>query len=193
MKRVDRERTPVPSLPPLRRPLRPTAASARRNDLLRQGVLAALRGSGRYSVVTNMRVPVTEAARSAVRRADGLYVGASLPIEGRCDTVVIDMVVVDASNAWAGAYAFCRPGAQSPLARRRVEEDLRAAELVLRAHLARLLRLDFRTVVVGIIDQSADPEHVDDLTIPASEISDHFEIDFPGPGEMYRTCPGSGA
>jgi hypothetical protein len=91
MKRVDRERTPVPSLPPLRRPFHPTAASARRNDLLRQGVLAALRGSRRYSVVTNMRVPVTEAARRAVRRADRLYVGASLPIEGRCDTVVIDM------------------------------------------------------------------------------------------------------
>jgi hypothetical protein len=189
----DDKPTKLPALPPERRSIRRAPTAARRNDLIRRSVVAALRASGRYEVITNLKVPVTRDARDTVRRAAGGYVGISLPADGPCEEITVDMVVVDENEAWAGAYAFCRRGAQSPLARRRVEEDLRAAELVLRAHLARLLRLDFRTVVVGIIDQSADPEHVDDLTIPASEISDHFEIDFPDPGEMYRTCPGSGA
>lgn len=171
----------LPPLPPPRRRTRATRNLARRNDLLRRGVLAALGCSGRYSVVANARIPVPETARAAVRRANGGYVAASFPIEGCCETVVVDMVVVDERNAWAGAYAFCRYGAQSSLARRRVEDDLRAAELVLRAHLTRLLDVDVRTVVVGIIDNSADPEHADDLTISASEISDHFEIDFVDP------------
>ncbi|MDN4985566.1 hypothetical protein QY049_20605 [Bradyrhizobium sp. WYCCWR 13022] len=189
---MSKEATKLPSLPPARRS-RPTPAAGRRNDLARRAVAAALQASGRYKVIANLRIPVTEQARHAVARARGGYVGLSLPVEGPCETVVVDMVVLDERSSWAGAYAFCHQGAQSPMARRRVEEDLRAAELVLRAHLARLVHLDFRTVVVGIIDQSADPEQVDDLTIPASEISDHFEIDFPGPGEMYRTCPDSGA
>jgi hypothetical protein len=170
------------ALPPLRRRLVHGRHPARRNDLLRRGLVAALRQSGRYSVFTNASVPVPDTARAAVRRAAGGYLAASLPLEGhRFDTVVLDLLVVDERNGWAGAYAFCRHGAPSNLRRSRIEDDLRAAELVLRAHLARMVPVHIKTVTVGVIDGSADPEQADDLTIAACEIASHFEIDFENP------------
>jgi hypothetical protein len=172
------ERSLLPSLPPVRRRIPADRHPARRDDLLRRGVIEALRSSGRYSVLTNASVPVTDAARASVRRAGGGYAAASLPVEGRCDTVLVDMIVIDERNGWAGAYAFCRPGALSALARSRIEDNLRAAELVLRSHLRQTLSVPIDTVTVGIIDASAEPEQADDLTIAACEIADHFEIPF---------------
>jgi hypothetical protein len=174
MTKIDRGKSSVPALPPPRHQPRPSAEAARRNDLLRRGVLAALRRSGCYSVVTNMRVRVPEEAHEAVRRGR-----RSVATQARCDTVVIDMVLVDAPNGWAGGYAFCSPGAQSLRARRRIEENLRAAELVLGPHVSRTMASGIDTVTVGIIDGCADPEECDDLTIAVSEIADSFEVPVP--------------
>ena len=168
----------LPPLPPPRRRIPADHHPARRNDLLRRGVIDALRSSGRYSVLTNASVPIPESARAAVRRAGGGYLAASLPVEGPCDMVVLDLLVVDENQHWAGAYAFCRQGAPSALARSRIEQDLRAAELVLRSHLRQTLSVPIDTVTVGIIDPSAEPEQADDLTIAACEIADHFDIPF---------------
>lgn len=182
MKKWERTNAGLPKLPPARRRTRPTRAAGRRNDLLRRGVLSALAGSRRYTVVRNMRVPVTAEARAAVHRANGGYVGVSLPADEGSDTVVLDMVVVDEGNAWAGGYSFCSDGAQSPQARRRVADDLRAAELTLRDHLSGVLDVEIKTVVVGIIDGGpVDLENADDLTIPAHEIAGHFEVTFRDP------------
>jgi hypothetical protein len=182
----------LPPLPPPRRRIPADGHPGRRNDLLRRGVIEALRGSGRYSVLTNASVPVPDMARAAVRRAGGGYLAASLPLDGRCDMVVLDLLVVDERHRWAGAYAFCREGAPSALARSRIEEDLRAAELVLRAHLRQMLSAPIDVVTVGVIDGSADPEHANDLTIAACEIADHFEIPFEG-AEDATLSPTSGA
>lgn len=191
MKKPDKGSPSVSPLPPLRRRVRPSVLAARRNDLLRRGVLAALRRSGRYSVITNMHVTVPEAARELVR-GFRRSVGAPPTTEARCDTVIIDMVVVDATNGWAGGYAFCANGAQSPRKRGRIEENLRAAEVVLAAHVSRVLARDIRTATVGIIDGSADPEESDDLTVAASEIADLFEVPFAGPSDE-SSGPPSGA
>jgi hypothetical protein len=168
----------LPPLPPARRRISTTHNPARRNDILRRGVVAALRGSGRYSVFTNVSVLVPDSARTAVRRAGGSYVAATLPLAGECETVIIDLLVVDERNGWAGAYAFCRHGAPSRLARNRIEDNLRATELVLRAHLRQKLSPQIDTVTIGVIDGSAEPENSCDLTIAACEIAGHFEIEF---------------
>jgi hypothetical protein len=169
----------LPPLPPPRRRTSPESRPARRNDLLRRGLIAALRSSGRYSVLTNASVPIPGSARAAVRSARGSYLSASLPLDGRCDMVVLDLVVVDRRNSWAGAYAFCRAGAPSALARSRIEDDLRAAELVLRTHLRQTLSVPIDVVTVGVIDGSAELEHDGDLTIAACEIAEHFEVALP--------------
>ncbi|MBR0777290.1 hypothetical protein JQ625_20860 [Bradyrhizobium diazoefficiens] len=170
--------TALPPLPPARRKSLAPRDPGRRNDILRRGVLDALNRSGRYRVVVNARVPVSSAARTAVRRSGGRYLAASLPAEGAGETVVVDLVV-DAAGRWAGAFAFAGRGAVSSLARRKIEDDLRAAELLLRSHLAATLDVAVDTVTVGIIDHAADPEACDDITIAAAEIEDSFGIVFP--------------
>jgi hypothetical protein len=181
----------MPPLPPARR-MRPSRTAARLNDRVKREVLSALRGSGRYEVVANCRIPVTEQAREAVRQAGGGYTGVSLPLAGRCETIVVDMVVVDKRDAWAGAYAFCRSGAQTPLARRRIEENLRATELVLRAYLSRTFGVMVRTVTVGIVDGSARADEPDDLTIAACEVAAHFEVPFRNPVDDSLRPPEAG-
>lgn len=126
MTKIERESRPFRPTPAGAPPASPVHRSRTAQRPPPPRVLAALRRSGRYSVVTNMRVPVPEEAREAVRHGR-----RSVATQARCETVVIDMVVVDAPNGWAGGYAFCSPGAQSLRARHRIEEDLRAAELVL--------------------------------------------------------------
>ena len=180
----------MPPLPPARRKAFSTRHPGRRADALRRCVLKALCGSGRYSVVANARIPISDAARAAVRRAGGGYFAASFPADGARETVTVDLVV-DPTNRWAGAFAFCGCGAQSTLARRRIERDLRAAELVLRGHLDRILPVPIKTVTVGIIDLSADPADADDLTIAACEIADLFEIDFDIPASVSLDARGN--
>lgn len=167
------------SFPPERRRIRLDRHAARQNDLLRTGLAKVLRRSGRYLVVSNMPVPVTAQARRLVRRARGRYLGLSLTAGGEApsDDVVVDMVVVDAVQGWAGAYAFRWKGAQSPLARRYAETDLRSVELVLKSYL-RSCGHPISTVTVGIVDGGADPEQADDLTISLPEIEDHFDLPF---------------
>ena len=170
-----------PPLPPRRRGVHGGDDPGRRNDLLRRAVMSALRTSGRYFVVANARLPVTERARTLVKRAGGSFIAASLPIDGPSETVTVDLLVVDAQNRWGGAYAFCRPGAQTHLARTRIAADLRAAELVLRDHVEARFGVGIDTVTVAIIDGSAEADRTDDLTLTRDEIADHFEIAFSDP------------
>jgi hypothetical protein len=176
--------TALPPLPPARRKTGFPRDPGRRNDILRRSVLDALRGSGRYRVVANARIPVSREARTAVRRSAGGYVAASLPADGAGETVVVDLVV-DAANRWAGAFAFAGRGAVSTLARKRIEDDLRAAELLLRSHLSASLAVTVDTVTVGIIDHAADPYECDDITIAAVEIAEGFGIEFPDLESFY--------
>jgi hypothetical protein len=181
--RVDKTVVAPPStnaLPPTRRRIRIDIRAARRNDLLRARLADALRGSGRYAVRWNVRVPMTAESRRWVRRAKGAYIGASLPCgDGTAECTVIDMVVIDERNGWAGGYAFCWGGSHSSRARRRIAGDLRAAELVLRAYLARSSASKcIATVTVGIIDGAANNSESDDLTVSLDEIADHFDIRF---------------
>ncbi|MDT4738418.1 hypothetical protein [Bradyrhizobium sp. WYCCWR 12699] len=179
---VTRKKAPKLLLLPGARGSRPTPAAGRHKNVARRAVIAAPQASGSYQATANLRISVAEKSRHSVKRVLGL----SLAVEGPCETVVLDT-----RNSWAGSYAFCHQRAQPPMARRRVKEDLRAADFMLSEHLARFLRRDFRAVVVGIIDRPANPDQVDD--VPTSAISDHFQIDFSALGEMYPTCPGLSA
>jgi len=167
------------AFPPTRRRIRIDVRAARRNDLLRARLTDALRGS-RYAVRRNVRVPLSAESRRWVRRAKGAYIGASLPCgDGTAESTVIDMIVIDERNGWAGGYGFCWGGSHSSRARRRIAGDLRAAELVLRAYLARSsASKDIAAVTVGIIDGAANNSESDDLTISLDEIADHFDIRF---------------
>jgi hypothetical protein len=179
--RIDKVVVASPSanaLPTTRRRIRLDVRAARRNDLLRTRLTDALRGSGRYAVRRNVRVPLSAESRRWVRRAKGAYIGASLPCgDGAGESTRVDMLVIDERNGWAGGYTFCWGGSHSLRARRRIARDLRAVELVLRDYLSRSLApIDVATVTVGIIDGAANNSESDDLTISLDEIPDHFDI-----------------
>ncbi|MFB9268028.1 hypothetical protein ACFFWD_33675 [Bradyrhizobium erythrophlei] len=175
----------VDTVPATRRRVRIDARAARRNDLLRAQLAQALRGSGRYAVRQNVRVPLTAESRRRVHRAKGAYIGGSLPCgDDAGESALVDMVVIDACNGWVGGYAFCWGGSHSARARRRIAGELRAVELVLRAHVARSsASKDIATATVGIIDGAADNSESDDLTISLDEIADHFDIRFLSPAD----------
>ncbi|WP_334503190.1 hypothetical protein [Bradyrhizobium sp. AZCC 1678] len=121
---------------------------------------------------------MTAESRRWVRWAKGAYIGTSLPCgDAAAESTLVDMVVIDERNGWAGGYAFCWGGSHSSRARRRIARDLLAVELVLRAYLARSsASKDIAAVTVGIIDGAAHIAESDDLTLSLDEIADHFDI-----------------
>lgn len=169
----------VTELPMTQRKFRRDMRAARRDDLLRTRLAGALRASGRYAVRRDVRVPLSAESRRWVRQANGAYLGVSLPCgDHAAERTLVDMVVIDQRNGWAGGYSFCWGGSQSSRARRRIARDLRAVELVLSDYLFRALApVDVATVTVGIIDGAANNSDLDDLTISLNEIPDHFDID----------------
>jgi hypothetical protein len=167
------------AFPPTRRRIRIDVRAARRNDLLRARLTDALCGS-RYAVRRNVRVPLSAESRRWVSRAKGAYIGASLPCgDGTAESTVIDMVVIDERNGWAGGYAFCWGGSHSS------RGGGGSREICARPNwccapiwLGRRRRKDIATVTVGIIDGAANSSESDDLTISLDEIANHFDIRF---------------
>jgi hypothetical protein len=159
---------------------KPDCEAVRLNYFLERKLVAALQQDPRYVIKRNVTIPTTSESRIAVRRANGGYIGISLHSDSDANsTTNVEMLVVDTTNGWAGAYCFCWSDSRSPRARRRLARELRAVELVLRSHLHKTGLDEIRTVTIGIIDGGGDPDETDDLTISLPEISDHFDISFP--------------
>jgi hypothetical protein len=170
---------PIPSLPTTQQKSRVDAAAVRQNDLLKAQLTSALSKSGRYAVKRNVVVPLTSESRRLIRRLNGEYIGTSLSCGNPgTDDAVVDLVIIDEHNDWAGAYVFSWNGSHSARTRRKIERNLRSVELVLRSHLRQTHSPHIATVTVGIIDGGADSEGADDLTISLAEIADHFGIPF---------------
>ena len=73
----------------------------------------------------NVTVPTTPESRIVARRANGGYIGMSLRSDGDVNlTTNVEMLVVDTTNGWAGAYCFCWSDSRSPRARRRLAREL---------------------------------------------------------------------
>lgn len=162
---------------PSRRRIRIDVRAARCGDILRSSLAATLRRTDHYVVHRNVRVPLTLQAKQQVRKAKGRYLGTALPCtEPVVGHSMLDLLVVDKSNRWAGGYAVCWGNSHSTRARRRIARDLRAVELVLRAYMARSAGEQIETVTIGLIDGVADSANSDDVTIALDEISDHFDL-----------------
>lgn len=66
--------------------------------------------------------------------------------------------------------------ARSPRANRRIERDIRAAELVLRAHVRSAGWKSIGTVTVGIIADEPTSDFADDLIVSAKELEDRLGV-----------------
>jgi hypothetical protein len=104
---------------------KPDCEAVRLNYFLERKLVAALQQDPRYMIRRNVTVPATAELRIVVRRANGGYIGMSLRPDGDVNlTTNVEMLVVDTTNGWAGAYCFCWSDSRSPRARRRLVREL---------------------------------------------------------------------
>ena len=88
---------------------KPDCEAVRLNYFLERKLVAALQQDPRYVIKRNVIIPTTPESRIVVRRANGGYIGMSLPSDGDVNlTTNVEMLVVDTTNGWAGAYCFRR-------------------------------------------------------------------------------------
>jgi hypothetical protein len=129
----------------------------KRHGLLIQRTLGdALAASGRFEVLTEVPLPITEAAHDLLtsQNSDRDLAKIQLKADSKIIRMVtIDLIVVDTQSGWAGAYDVKRGnGATETRKRRPIEHDLRASRLVLASFLAKYGYDDIRSVTTAVID-----------------------------------------
>jgi hypothetical protein len=149
----------------------------RHGHLLQQGVAAALRASGRFTVLTNQDFMITGAAESVVASSPPEAL-ERLHLRHNDDSVRkinLDLVVIEEEVGWAGAYDCKRGGGQlTQRLLRPLVRDLEATRLLLRSALRDRGYSRVDEVVVGIIDvygASGAPDH---LRIGKADLDAHF-------------------
>jgi hypothetical protein len=109
---------------------KPDCEAVRLNYFLERKLVTALQQDPRYVIKGNVSIPTTPASRIAVRRANGGYIGMSLRSDGDANSITnVEMLVVDTTNGWAGAYCFCWSDSRSPRARRRLTLSMAATSV----------------------------------------------------------------
>lgn len=152
-----------------------------RHGLLIQRTLAdALVASGRFDVMFNVQIPLTEAARDLLvsRNAPGSLAKISLQSDSRAIRMVtLDLLVIDLEARWAGVYDVKRGnGASDNGKRRKLERDLHGVRLVLADHLVKLGYEGIDDVTVGIIDYYGLSTFSREIKILGSELDEHFGV-----------------
>jgi len=162
---------------------RPDRRAVRHLDVLRFRLANALQTSGRFEVRRNVVVRLSDDAIGLVRRSKGAYIGISLPRHSQSSVCTsLDLLVIDERENWAGGFVVSHECARSPRAMRRLERDIRAVELVLRAHVRNSGWKSVDTVTVGIIDGGHPSSDANDLVIFVNELEERLGVslvDFP--------------
>lgn len=149
----------------------------RRLDVFRDGISSAIQRSGRFQVRRNETVRLSTDAIRLIKKAKGSYLGLSLPSSPDCPIhTSLDLLLIDEREQWAGGFVFTFKRARSPRANRRIERDIRAAELVLRAHVRSAGWKSIGTVTVGIIADEPTSDFADDLIVSAKELEDRLGV-----------------
>ena len=152
-----------------------------RHGLLIQRTLAdALLASGRFDVLFNVQIPLTETARDLLvsRNAPGSLAKINLQSDSRAIRMVtLDLLVIDLEARWAGVYDVKRGnGASDNGKRRKLERDLHGVRLVLADHLVKLGYEGIDDVTVGIIDYYGLSTFSREIKILGCELDEHFGV-----------------
>jgi hypothetical protein len=153
----------------------------KRHGLLIQRTLGdALAASGRFEVLTEIPLPITEAAHDLLtsQNSDRDLAKIQLKADSKIIRMVtIDLIVVDTESGWAGAYDVKRGnGATESRKRRPIEHDLRAARLVLASFLEKYGYADIRSVTTGVIDFYGASGFSKELKLTREELDGHFGV-----------------
>lgn len=174
----------------------------RHGILLEKAFVEALQASSRFEVLRNPTIPITAAA-------DGLVASNTAENLARLNlrydqpavrSVNHDLVVIDASAGWAGAYSLKRGGGDmGPRLRKPLERDVAAVRLLLRAFLRDQGYSNIDTTTSACIDwfgAAGLPPH---LTVAGIDVDTHFGTPVIATvnrmtghlrDELHRTMPG---
>jgi hypothetical protein len=153
----------------------------KRHGLLIQRTLGdALAASGRFEIMTEVRVPITEAAQDLLTSNNSHRDLAKIQLKADSKTtrmVPLDLIVVDTESGWAGVYDVKRGNGMTESRKRGpIELDLRAARLVLASFLAKCGYDGIRTVTSAVIDFYGASGFSKDMKLTKDELDEHFGV-----------------
>jgi hypothetical protein len=164
-----------------------------RHGLLLQKTLAeGLAASGRFDVLVDVTLPITDAAQELLRAHNSAEDLAKINIRADASAermTTIDLIVIDPEVAWAGAYEVKRGnGSVDGRTRRPIENDLRAARLILASYLAKRGYPDISTVTTGVIDYYGGTGFRKELKLGCDDLDDHFGVPIRATLDQVTAC-----
>jgi hypothetical protein len=153
----------------------------KRHGLLIQRTLGdALAASGRFEILTEVRLPITEAAHDLLTSDNSDRDLKKIKLKADSNTlrmVAIDLVVVDTESGWAGAYDVKRGnGTTESRKRGPIELDLRATRLILASFLAKCGYDGIRSVTSAVIDYYGASGFSKEMRLTKEELDEHFGV-----------------
>jgi hypothetical protein len=153
----------------------------KRHGLMLQKSLAdALAATGRFEVLTEVALPITEAANAllASQNSDRDLAKIKLKADSAIlRMVTVDLIVVETEAGWAGVYDVKRGNGATESARRRpIEHGLKAARLVIADYLSKLGYEGIRNVTSAVIDVYGASGFSKDLKVTGDELDEHFGV-----------------
>jgi len=151
-----------------------------RHGLLIQRMLAdILASSGRFEVLMEAPIPITAAALDllASENSEKDLSSIKLKSDSRVErSVMVDIIVIDEDKRWAGVYDVKRGNGETTWKTRKpIENDLRAARLVLRSYLKKLGH-DIDHVDSAVIDYYGSSGFPRNIKINGNELDRHFGV-----------------
>jgi hypothetical protein len=167
-------------LPTMSKLLSTTASVVKRHGTeIQNAVAAALKKSGRYIVMSNVSIPITQQAMDLLAQSgDRDLAEIRLNVDSPSDRMMeVDLVVVDLQASLAGGWEVKRGNGETELRKRRlIELDLRAVRLVLASYLSKCGYHGIKTVMTGIIDYYGKSKFSEALTITRMTIDERFGV-----------------
>jgi hypothetical protein len=153
----------------------------KRHGLLIQRTLGDVLGaSGRFEILTEVPLPITEAAHDLLTSKNSDRDLAKIQLKADSKTsrmVTVDLIVVDTESGWAGAYDVKRGnGTTESRKRRPIELDLRAARLILASFLAKCGYDSIRSVTSAVIDYYGASGFSKEMKLTREELDEHFGV-----------------
>ncbi|MBR1237132.1 hypothetical protein JQ597_05220 [Bradyrhizobium sp. AUGA SZCCT0177] len=150
------------------------------HGLLIQRVLAdTLAASERFEVLTESPIPITAAALDLLTSENSEKHLASIKLKSDSRVVrsaMMDIIVIDQEKRWAGVYDVKRGNGETTWkSRKPIENDLRAARLVLQSHLKKLGH-DVDHVDSAVIDYYGYSGFPRNIKINGEELDRHFGV-----------------
>ena len=164
----------------------------RHGHLLESTLANALAASGRFDVLVEVAIPVTDAAQELLLARNTTEDLARITIRADASAeriVTIDLVVIDPEVGWAGAYEIKRGnGAIDGRSRRPIEHDLKATRMVLSSYLSKRGYPNISRVTTGVIDYYGCTGFAKELKIGRDDLDGHFGVPVRETLDKVTTC-----